>query len=282
MKKNKFIIIGLLIVLVSCENEVHIDVPDYNPQVVVEGEIFPGKGAEVLLTYTTPFFNDFDSLSLLEYRLTTAKVILSHNEEVEVMTLYKRTKNYPPYVYETNRIKGEIGGCYQLTVITHGDTLTSVTSIPNPIVTDSVWYENDTDSTFVLWLSFTDPPEKGNFYRTRTKVLTEDDNYVPTRISVYSDEYFNGEQLKITMSRGMSSIIETGEEKYFTQGVTVVLEFSTITKETYDFWNSYQTLMINSGNPFASPNTTLQGNVQGAIGLWGGYGARYDTIYSVK
>ena len=59
---------------------------DYEPQVVVEGSIESNGFARVYLSYSKALGSTWDSLSISEIPLTTARVEVSDGEKSEVLT----------------------------------------------------------------------------------------------------------------------------------------------------------------------------------------------------
>ncbi len=84
--------------------------------------------------------------------------------------------------------------------------------------------------------------------------------------------------LNLTLSRGSSSILDVENNRYFSVGDTIVLKFCSIDQASYEFWNTIQSQIITSANPFASSNAMVKSNINGGIGIWAGYAVSYDTI----
>jgi hypothetical protein len=50
-------------------------------------------------------------------------------------------------------------------------------------------------------------------------------------------------------------------------------------KAHYEFWNSFQDEVLNTGNPFASSVTVIKSNILGdGLGIWGGYGVSFHSL----
>ena len=54
-------------------------------------------------------------------------------------------------------------------------------------------------------------------------------------------------------------------------------KFSAIDRSHFQFWRSEETQVGNNGNPFGSP-APVTGNINGGLGIWGGYSTTFDTI----
>lgn len=270
------------ILLVSgCSKELDIDIPEPESKIVIEGWIEQGKPARVLLTQSVPFFSNLDSLALMEIPITHARVTVITETEHEILTLIPNMSFFPPYVYNSTEIKGSVNTRYRLEVEYQGKKLVASATIPEPAYLDSIWYtpEPGYDSLGRIWIQFTDNPSTVDYYRILTQTVGKDKRYVPTRdISTFSDRYFSGETIKFGLIRGMGSILELGENQLYRLGDTVNIKFCTLDKEHYAFWNSVQTEIVTSSNPFASSFETIQSNILGGYGIWGGYGASYYKL----
>ena len=68
----------------SCENSIDIEIPQVESTLVVEGWIEQGKGANILLSMSAPFFTQIDSSTLRQFAVTTAKVTIFSGNETEI------------------------------------------------------------------------------------------------------------------------------------------------------------------------------------------------------
>ncbi len=267
------------IVFVSCV-DTNIEVVDYDSEIVVDGWIEQGKSAYVILSLSAPYFSDIDSTNLLEYSLTRAKVTLSDGEDEEILTLKPNDAYFPPYMYYSTRMKGELNKTYTLTVDYRGEQTIAKTTIPNPIILDSVWFalDDNKDSLGFLWIKYTDNVNSKDYYRSLTKVKNKEQRYIPNYIPNFNDEYFNGQDVEIALYKGNKSSIDKSDEFRYLLGDTILLKFSTIDKQSFDFWSSFQKEIMNVGNPFASSNARVASNVTNGLGVWCGYGSKYYEI----
>ncbi|MCG8697196.1 MAG: DUF4249 domain-containing protein [Bacteroidales bacterium] len=278
---TKYILLTIALILISgCDNTIDISYPDHEGELVVEGWIEQGEGCKIHLTKSAPFFTDIDSINLLDYAVTKAKVTLIGEDESEILTLTGSKVYFPPYYYISTDMVGEQKQRYTLEISLSGKTYMAETTIPALVNPDSVWFEKleNSDTLGRLKVIFTDNASERNYYRLFTKTIGKEDKFTPAFTSVFSDEQFNGESIEISVSRGNASLLDTKSNRYFTLNDTVILKFCSIDKPHYDFWNTYQGLILTSVNPFAVSNKQLEGNVSDAIGVWGGYAASYDTV----
>jgi hypothetical protein len=246
----------------------------------VEGWIENGKNAEIILSHTAPYFSAIDSNSLRDFAETHAKVTLFSGTEKEVLTLVPNQAYFPPLVYSSVEMKGETGKTYSLQIILSGDTITSSTTIPEPVSLDSVWFEHEPGliSKGKIWIRLKDNAAEENFYRILYKRKGKDSQFVSTNLSAFSDVLYNGKTVEMGFLRGFSSLIAAEEENYFESGDTVNVKFCTIDKIQFDFWNIYQNEVLASVNPLSSSNYHLKSNIRGGLGIWTGYGATYYQV----
>jgi hypothetical protein len=257
-----------------------LDIPEYEKEVVVEGWIEQNNPAQVLLTYSAPYFSDIDSVSILDYAILNASVSIKNDSASEYLTLLPNNKYFPPRIYQTIELMGEINTGYELRIIIYQDTFFATTTIPELVIPDSIWFEKDeqTDTTGFVTIEFTDDPSKNNFYRILTKRKNKDINFIPVKTSVFSDQLFNGQTITLKTTKGYNSILDIDDDVQFRIDDTIIVKFCSIDKKHYDFWYSVQDQILTSANPFASSNAQVISNIEGGLGVWGGYAAWYDTV----
>ncbi len=273
--------------LTSCEKEITVNLPDAEKKIVVEGAIEQGSHPYVLLTRSSPYFapvGDFtDNLFV-----TDATVIVSDGTITDTMQggLNMEVYNpYPVFAYTSDLITGEIGGTYLLTIIADGKTLTASTTIPTPVVLDSLWVKpkagSDNDSLVNVWALLSDPAPIGNNYRWFTKELGRDKRYLAPGGAAFNDKFTNGVQYDFWYHHPDDPLTQTDTLDHnhrFFKGDTVVVKFCSIDLASYNFFNSLENIMDASGNPFAAPASVFTNVSSGGLGGWVGYGAFYDTL----
>jgi hypothetical protein len=277
--------INILILLLSCNQEVNVDLPSYNGKIVVDGWIEQDGYAKVLLTKSAPYFGKLDSIALRELVLTRAKVSVSDGETTEVLTLHPNPDYFPPLLYSGYQLKGEIGKTYQLTIEYAEQKITAETSIPIPPKVEKIWFETDPKEPEkgMIWASISDDPAQTNFYRIFTQTIGLEQKYFPIAFPNYSDQSFNGQGRNIPLYPGTSNTMSSHPKENYSLEDTVLIKICTMDRMAFKYWEDFQQEMINSKNPFATSNTTLNSNIQGdALGIWCGYGAHYSRITATK
>ncbi|MPL99661.1 hypothetical protein SDC9_45881 [bioreactor metagenome] len=291
MKKIFYLIIGLAL-LTSCEKEVNIDLPQPDSKLVVEGWIENGEYPVVIVSRNSSYFAPIDSSYLMDSLfITDALVIVSdgiQNDTLQLQFDFGALQNsaWPIIYYKGSKILGTEHGSYSLHIEAEGEVITGHTTIPGFVGFDSVWWEAENgtgDSLGYIHAYVSDNASEKNYYRIFSRRLGRDYNFIPVMESVYDDVFFNGLTFEYEIMRGEMSyeneemMYEDPEFGYYTLGDTVIVKLSSIDREHYEFWRTLEEDVMAGGNPFTNP-VTIRHNVEGAIGVFGGYGSVCDTL----
>jgi hypothetical protein len=272
----------LLMVFMSyCDDVLYLNISDPDDKIVIDGWIENGQYAKVLLTSNTPYFSSLDSSSIRNLVLTRAKVSLSDGDRSEILILRRNDDYFPPYVFEGNEIKGDTGKIYTITAEYGGKKAFATTTVPRNVSLDTLYFvkKENSDSLGTIYIEFTDPPETRNYYRVLTRIKGKDTRFLSSMIMGISDAFFSGQKFGFSLFRGQKSYLSSAKNEYFSLGDTVGIKFCTIDKAHYEFWNTFQDEVLNTGNPFASSMSVIKSNIQGdGLGIWGGYGVSYYTL----
>ena len=312
--KAKLLTVGIFIFIVSlmlsCEKEVTVDLPDAERKLVVEGRIELGLPPFLMLTRSAGYFDATDINSFEKNFVHNAVIKVSNGTtEVNLEEFCSNTLppsllpivseitgipvenlnqvNYCIYSSFNTAIWGEAGKTYHLSIDAEEKTYTSTTFIPVPVPLDSLWFEVDNDSLGFVWAKISEPPGAINAYRWYAKRLEKDDSFIAPFGSVFDNKFVDGKTFNFgyqrdTLPNSNAPDDNNIERGYFKTGDTIVAKFCSIDKNTFEFLRVYETEVFNNGNPFASP-TTIKSNIEGgALGYWGGYGPAYDTLIAVK
>ncbi len=282
----------MIVVLQSCQKEVHINLAGSPPAVVVDGAIETKLPPYVFLTSSISFFSTIDLTTLQNSFIHGANVQVSDGSKTITLKEYSFDTgvNNKFYVYTVdtsnlaNIMLGQVDKSYTLTITYNGKTYTSVTKIPNPKGVDSIWFDvpaitnsRTPVNARQLFVNYVDPDTLGNFVRYFTS--RNGDQFFPS--GIFSDELVNGKRVdNIGLFAGYNPTIDAKGDSlsYFYPGDTVVLKWCEIDKKVYTFWNTAEFAASAAGNPFASP-INVQSNVSnGALGVWAGYGSIDTTV----
>jgi hypothetical protein len=193
-------------IVLSCEKEITVELPDSDPKLVIEGRI-EADGVNdippmVTLTKTTGYFGATSISELANLQVHNAQVSVAVDnityplEELCIADIdpgmlplvaeflgvpEKELSAYNFCVYTVpvadilsgSYLSGEAGKTYDLTVVSEGTTYTSRTKIPPLNKLNSVWYEEAQADTFgYAWANMTDPDTVGNGYRWFAKRIS--------------------------------------------------------------------------------------------------------------
>ncbi|MEZ5174337.1 MAG: DUF4249 domain-containing protein [Bacteroidia bacterium] len=293
MKKLRYLIPFLLAaVLISCEREIEIDLPNDEDLVVVEGRIRPGESPVILLTRNRGFFDavptDLEEF-VNEFVIQDAQVIVSDGTQSEELQLTFDILHYPYIYYTGTVVKGEIGKTYSLSINYNNKVLTAETTIPNNVAIDTSWFglnpfDINEDSLGVSYLQIIDPDTFGNAYRLYAKKNSELQFFAVSG-SEFNDDFINGNNVPFfagssdTPLAAQDSFIP--QEYFYSLGDTIYLELANIGRKEYNFYATLGAALNSNGNPFASP-TLVQSNIDGGLGVWVGMSVSYDTVYATN
>lgn len=264
-----FLIVCLaLVALVSGCNEEKTTLAE--KRLVVEGWIDSGEFPVVKLTRTMPLGVDHkvDIDKLSDYMERWAKVTISDGERSEVM-VGRYDKNYfPPFVYTSYEMRGEVGKTYTITVETdNGERATAQTTIPEPMKLRDVCSEPADGGDGYLIYGYTDERKKCKLF---VKNYWEDKEFQSMSMGLYDSDMYTDEG-KVTVKNSLTAWTEE-YTPYFKKGDTVIVKVAALDDKSYDFWRSYEDMSMLSRLPMVPMTSNLKSNVQGALGYWCGYG----------
>ena len=287
----------------SCTKDVELDIPGAEEKMVVQGTIEPGQPPLVILTHTNPYFGTNNFTSVDEIFIHNATITVSNGsytaqlseictndipdsllpliaEYVGLDSLTLSGVNFCIYSTFDANIYGQVGGTYSLNIDNGGKLASAVTTIPQPVPLDSIWFKLEFDTYGFIWANLSEPLGMGNAYRWFTKRLHQDGSFLAPWGSAFEDKFIDGTSFEFAYNRPDTQFEETNQpegENYFQIGDTIVVKFCSIDYPHYQFWRTYETQAVNNGNPFAAP-TTIRTNITGGLGIWGGYSPSYDTL----
>lgn len=297
----------MLLLLFGCEQDLTLIMPEGEEMLVVEGHIEQGTPPVVVLTRSVPVFSDLSAEALEQSFVHDAQVTVTSNgqtynlyevaspefsEQLQQVVSVQlgfpvkqlgRNSGFLFYVYTTDELLGEVGKSYRLRISQGGRLLNATTTIPQLNPLNSLWTvphpKPEQDSLRILYYSYTDPDTLGNSIRYFTKRNNEP--FFPGLFtSVFNDELVNGRTISFPLDRGEpKGQAELNEELYgyFGVGDTVVVRWAAIDLPHYRFWYSLESEQNSNGSPIGTPNIT-RSNIEGGLGIWGGYGVTYHSI----
>lgn len=278
--KRLFHLLCLSLLFFSCNTD---DDVSEQPKLVVEGWIDSGGYPIVLLTATVPISEQGrDVKDLGDYVLRWAKVTVSDGEREVVLTGMLDKRYFPPYVYTTSRLRGEVGKTYRLTVSYSGLYAEAETFIPQPVPLDSIRVRpcEDSDTLYQIRAYFHDDPSQSAYYKFFTRIGRNQRMYLSSYIQTLDNSVFlSGEEIDVSVMRGRLITDRPNEyTPYFTEKDTVVVKFARMDSLSFLFWNQMEHNMTLSFLPVTAAKRNPQFNVKGGIGYWCGYGATFYPV----
>lgn len=305
--KNLFVF-GMLLLLYACEEEFIPEISTDPEDIVVEGYIEAGDiplPPYVILTRSLPFFTTFGFGDLDNLFVHDAIVTVSDGEQTvtleelcwndfdeEVQALLQELLeqsgvgldtipgNLCVYFDRTLSMIGETGKTYDLRIEAEDKVLTASTSIPEPVLIDSLKFIKPSgvlpDTLLELRGFFSDPPGVNNFYRYFNSI--NGGRFIPGFNSVVDDAFFDGQQFEFPIPKAepRNTTADPAEFGLHRVGDTLILKWSTIDDAHFRFWSTLEFNAVNQG-PF-SAYSRVETNINGGIGVWGGYNSGYYNL----
>ena len=274
MKKSLHII--LLLILAACSRTEEVG----RSQLVVEGWIENGGHPVVMVSESIGIATgrEMGASSILDHIAKWAKVSVSDGTKTEILTGIPDSDYFPPYIYTSSNITGEVGKTYTLKVEYKDYSVEASTVIPEPVPIDRVYVQSVTDTTAAVRVCFTDPPEKEQYYKIFTKTEGKDAHYHPSAMTNLSDESLDGytEVFLYSTQRLMDSVdwpnIHVGDVMW--------IKLCSIDKKTFDYWDNFEIML--ASNAFSMYfESDLESNLDGALGYWAGYGVDKEVKFTV-
>ncbi len=260
------------------EQEVDIELPEFEQAIALECYLEPGKPFRLLMTQADPFFAPLPALDeqfLSMLLVDSAEVTITY--EGETIALRNQFSLDPGQIKFFNYVANEIvpeayGTSFELNVVTkEGETIFASTTLLEPVPIDSVVIEPDdeirNDTLFYRALTyFTDRPNEANFYRRMLHVSSLDS--LP-------------EQDFVTDDRIVEDRVVFGSSYEFIAGDTIINTLFHIDENYYNYLESAQNAISGNFNPFGQPSpiiSNLEGSAK-AIGVF--TGLTYDRITKI-
>lgn len=292
--KQWIMLISLALLVCSCEKGINFTLDQTQPSLVVEASIENGQPPTVILSSSFDYFSAISPEILASSFVHNAIITVSNGVKTHQLKEYffNTPANLKVYYYSIDSANpasafvGAFNTAYTLNIQVNGKTYTSNTTIPLPAKKiDSLWWKkapnNPDTNKVVLVARATDPPGYGNYIRYYTK--TNSDPFFPGLNSVFDDQIVDGKTYTLDVERGVNRNEDIDRDTYsfFDRGDTITMKFTNIDKATFNFWRTMEYSYQSIGNPFSSPTKVL-GNINGALGYFGGYAAQYITIIVPK
>lgn len=299
----------LVFACISCEQSFSPEISTDPPDIVVEGYIEGGERPlppYVILTKSLPFFRRLNTPGLNNLFVHDAIIRVSDgNKTIELVEfclsdlnpveraiasgllgvdLREVSLDVCIYTDRTFSMLGEIGQTYTLEVEAEGKLLSSTTTIPPLVPLDSLRFFDTigepSDTLVELRAYLSDPAGQANYYRYFTK--TNNRNFKSPFTSVIDDRFFDGLQFEFPLPNAEIGPEGLKPSTYglFHVGDTATIRWVNLDEHHFEFWNTLEFNAANQG-PFSS-YTRIKSNIEGGLGIWGGFSASYYEMIVEK
>lgn len=257
----------------SCEEDYCVISREDSMPLVIEGWIEENDYPIVMVTRALDLNNE-------ESRIDDAiekwcRVTVYDNGEAVVLTARKNTNYNPNFIYTTNKIIGQRGHTYKLTVETE-DTIAISESTMLPCGSISrleAIPTTDNDTLYSIKAYLTNLQESQH-YKIFCKGNGDNRHFASFLGNLSGIEYDSS--TGVTVSRGIHRAFAEDDENfthYFSSGEKVEVKLCSMGKEVYDFWKTYDMNISLSSNMFLTFAADCPGNITGAKGYWAAYGS---------
>lgn len=265
-----FISLVLLFLSHSCTENKFIKA---EPQIVVEGWIDAGGYPIVMLSQIVPVSEqEIGFNELQDYVIHWGKVTISDGEKEVVLTGKKSDDYFPPYIYTTNKIRGEAGKTYYLTAEYNNFYATAKTTIP-PIAEVEEFIISCENEKYCINAVINDNPNESNYYKFFMKIAERDSCYISSNYAVIDDKNYTF-PCSIPIEQGRNLFYDKDVASYnITEKDSLFIKFAQIDSVSYNLWNDYKNILELGQNSFSRYSTSIRSNISGGLGYWIGYGA---------
>jgi hypothetical protein len=286
MRNKIYILITLTGLFFSCRKDVKVKLPEYKERLVVEANIETGKSAVVLLSWSVPFFGDFDYSTPEKAFVKGAFVTVTDGTVTDTISELDPTTGY---IYlGTPKLVGQVGKTYTLRIVYNAVEYSVSSTILPPVALDSLYFKWEEDSLGFIWQHLNEPAGFGNHYRWAAKRLNpkyQDNFFASPLFSVFDDKFVDGKPFDFSYDRGpqpdkIQEWRDDPNRAFFRVGDTVAVKFSQIGQAEYDFFYTYYENKTSNSNPFSAPTNikSMFGLRQDVFGAFVAYSTTFDTL----
>jgi hypothetical protein len=245
----------------ACKKVVQLDLNNAAPQIVIEGEVINrNEPCTVRISKTVNF-----SASNTYPPVSGATVQVTDSSTGVTTDLMESS----PGTYTTYAYSGIPGHIYNLRVLAEGKEYRASSTMPTPVLLDSVTFSRNTDfsnkQAINAIVDFQDPPGLGNYYQ-----FTEYRNgrLIPN-IFVFEDRLSDGRYIRQPLFNDSS---------YLQREDTMLLKMYCIDKPVFDYFNTLIPVTGNSGFQSATPANPISNISNGALGYFSAHTSSQERL----
>ena len=299
-KHRLFLGLFVSLLLCGCQQEIDLNLPDYQSKLVIEGTIETGSPAIVMLSKSIPYFSEINIETLLGDVLvngTQARVfVTSETGETEEL-MWTISPAVPYYMaFMGSKVIGKEQTHYTLRVEYDGKVYTAQTYIPKTFDLDSIGFSQSlevmADTMASIRVLMSDPAAEENYYAFSCKVKCpklQDRLWVSSVPVAFDDRTFNGLQFNYEVSRYgyswlMAGMLSEEDQQNFRRvtfrpGDTVYVKHSQVDYHTYKYLTSAGSEAAMGSNPFVAAVPPVSNfDSDEVLGHWSGFASKVDTL----
>ena len=262
MKLRIQIIVLLLLVSSACTKIIDVQVNESDPQIVIEANYNASdQVVSVILSETKSVFGAIE----IQY-LTGAVITIIDSSGQQNMLIDQGDGNYLLDNYAPI-----FSSTYELKILLNGNEYNSTTYLPEAVFLDSlsaIYTEASLfgDAGYVVYMNFTDPAGKPNYYRANRIVNNEPLLKIGEQF-IFDDSF----------SEGNAQTVPFFSDRYEI-GDTISVRFISYSEESYYYYTQLYALAGDGGQSAAPANPIGNWNNQ-ALGHFAAWGS--DTKYLI-
>lgn len=276
---KKAVLICLAVILAASCRKAYFPEEAEMDTMVVEGWIDSGMPPIVFVSTPVKAVDNLRaSTSLSDVNLRHAKVTIECDGQTYPLTCRYSEAYFLRFYFTTSELIGEVGRSYHLRVEYLDDVAEAVATITPPKEIDKltvVRAENEPDSYSIQAYLHNDT-SKREYFKFFVWNTTEDSSYASSFSETFSNEGA-AEEVCVTV-KGSTRLTTEGAEVNFHKGDTVKVKLATMNSEAFEFWKGFDQNSTCLRFPIISVFRNCQGNVNGALGYWIGYGTNEYTV----
>lgn len=250
MKTSGLYIFIMALLAMSCEKVIDIDLNNAEPQIAIEATLLEGTN-----DFTTKISKTGNYFGGTPAPVSGAIVTLNNGTTSSVLTDNNDgTYSLPSYLATENTT-------YTLTVVDEGKTYEAVSTMPTVTNLDTLGFEFRAssafrDSGYRCYLVFQDDLSIDNYFRGIVTVNGEQTKGVDD-LYVFDDSFINGNYV----------LIPVFGERY-NYGDSLTVDMYSLNKAGYDFYNTLNQIVDNSGGGNVAPANPETNWNNGALGIF--------------
>lgn len=254
-----------------------VDSPEVTERLVLEGWIESGENPVVMLSL--PYHPGDQQTPAEDLIAHPAKVVISDGEES--WPLYGMIdKNYfPPFIYTTPNMYGEVGKRYTIRADFRGMYVEgSSTLLANNLKPQLSVKESATrPDCRSLMLTVDEMPPEREYFTIFVRSLGEQKRSLPAFMGFFKTDP-DDKGLEIPVIRPKNKMDTTEYIPEFRVGERVEVKVCRLDKEAYQYWLDFQNAISVGGSNLVASSYELHTNLTGGIGYFFAYGVAKSTI----